>query len=111
MITCVGRWGNSLAEFFSLSSLEGKPVRGKRENDRNLYEGMFAHRAPGDFGQLFVCIDAVGNLDVQQSMVWIDGASVSLTGWPRVYMARQKGAQKSSQRLSSQAWAWEPDCS
>ena len=70
-------------------------MRGKRENDQNLSEGMFAHPALGDFGQLFVCIDAVGNLDVQQSMVWIDGASqsrasVSLTGWPRVYMARQK---------------------
>ena len=24
---------------------------------------------------LFVCINAVGNLDVQQSMVWIDGAT------------------------------------
>ena len=51
-----------------LSSLEGKPVRG-RENDQNLSEGMFAHPALGDFGQLFVCINAVGNLDVQQSMV------------------------------------------
>ena len=58
-----------------LFSLEGKPVRGKRENDQNLSEGMFAHPALGDFGQLFVCINAVGNLDVQQSMVWIDGAT------------------------------------
>ena len=55
-----------------------------------IYVGMFAHPAQGDFGQLFVCIDAVGNLDVQQSMVWTDGASVSLTGWPCVYMSRQK---------------------
>ena len=46
---------------------------------------------PREILQLFVCIDAVGNLDVQQSMVWIDGASVSLTGWPRVY---GKKAQK-----------------
>ena len=61
--------------FSPLFSLEGKPVRGKRENDQNLSEGMFAHPALGDFGQLFVCINAVGNLDVQQSMVWIDGAT------------------------------------
>ena len=52
-------------------------MRGKRENYQSLSEGMFAHPALGDFGQLFVCIDAVGNLDVQQSMVWIDGASHS----------------------------------
>ena len=48
---------------------------------------MFAHPALGDIGQLFVLLET---FDVQQSMVWIDGASVSLTGWPRVYMARQK---------------------
>ena len=61
--------------FFPLFSLEGKPVRGKRENDQNLSEGTFAHPVLGDFGQLFVRINVVGNLDVQQSMVWIDGAT------------------------------------
>ena len=68
-------------------------MRGKLENYQNLSEGTFVHPALGDFGQLFACIDAVGNLDrldVQQSTVWMDGASLSLTGWPRVYMARQK---------------------
>ena len=62
--------GNFFWNAFPPFSLEGKPVRGRRENDQNLSKGMFAHPALGDFGQLFVCINAVGNLDVQQSMVW-----------------------------------------
>ena len=71
-----GCWHFLLERLFPpLFSLEGKAVRGKRENDQNLSEGMFAHPALGDFGQPFVCINAVGNLDVQQSMVWIDGAT------------------------------------
>ena len=102
--------GNSLAEFFFPFFMEGKPVRGKREMTK-VYLRECLPTQPRGILQLFVCIDAVGNLDVQQSMVRIDGASVSLTGWPRVYMARQKGARESSQRLSSRAWAWGPDCS
>ena len=71
MVAGIFSW-NAFPPFFSL---EGKPVRGKRQNDQNVSEGMSAHPALGDFGQLLVCINAVGNLDVQQSMVWIDGAT------------------------------------
>ena len=52
-------------------SLEGKPAIEKQENHQNLSEGMFAHPSlyyKRRFWRLFACIDAIGNLDVQQSM-------------------------------------------
>ena len=62
---------------FSLPFFIGRQasVRGRRENDQNLSEGTFVHPALGDFGQLFLCINVVGNLEVEQSMVWRNGAT------------------------------------
>ena len=86
---------------------------GKGENDQNLSEGMFALPVlyyKRRFWWPFVCIDAVGNLDVHQS--------TALDRWHKCKSDRlatclhgQHRAQESSQRLSSQAWILGPDCS